>query len=146
MGHLHWRNYIMLLKKLKSKLDCLFFFFWQVAIRCRFIILSMRFVSAQKCRAFSQLKQQRGPQNIMKQYGIKKCRFSGFSNWQTVVQKCIYTFGTIEILSYFAKCTNKTVQKLPITVYFFELKSDPDDQGIFTNRTSLYCKKSNLYS
>ena len=27
MGHLHWRNYIMLLlKKLKSKLDCLFFF------------------------------------------------------------------------------------------------------------------------
>ena len=58
MGHLHWRNYIMLLKKLKSKLDCLFFFFlWQVAIRCRFIILSMRFVSAQKCRAFSQLKQ-----------------------------------------------------------------------------------------
>ena len=117
MGHLHWRNYIMLLKKLKSKLDCLFFFLWQVAIRCRFIILSMRFVSAQKCRAFSQLKQQRGPQNIMKQYGIKKCRFSGFSNWQTVVQKCIYTFGTIEILSYFAKCTNKTVQKLPITVY-----------------------------
>ena len=27
MGHhLHWRNYIMLLKKFKSKLDCLFFF------------------------------------------------------------------------------------------------------------------------
>ena len=26
----------------------------------------------------------------------------------------------------------------------FELKSDPDNQGIFTNRTSLYCKKSNL--
>ena len=122
--HLHWRNYIMLLKKLKSNIDCLFFLlalcYRQLAIRCWVIILSMRFVSAQKCRAFSQLKQQRGPQNIMKQYGIKKCRFSGFSKWQTVVQKCTYTFGTIEILSYFAKCTNKTVgfgQKLPITVY-----------------------------
>ena len=63
---------------------------------------SMRFVSAQKCRAFSQLKQQRGPLNIIKQYETKKMslfRFLELAQCSALAFAEMYTYQYVLVNS-----------------------------------------------